>query len=143
MAWTRTTSKVYPNLSSAAVWKKWADVNGWKSWHDDLDHVSMEGPFQKGNHFLLKPKGAPTFKIELTEVAEGKSFTDCTKFFGARMYDSHELEDTAGGVKLTNTLRVEGPLAFLWVNLVAKGVAKAVPAENDALAALAQKEAAR
>lgn len=136
--WTRTTTKTYPGLSKDAVWRLWTDVNGWSRWHSDLDLCKLEGRFEKGNHFLLKPKGAPTFKIELTAVEEGRAFTDCTKFFGARMFDSHLLEETPEGVRLTNTLTVEGPLAFLWIKLVAQKVAATVPAENDALVALAK-----
>jgi hypothetical protein len=136
--WTRSTTKLYPGLAKSEVWRLWTDVNGWQRWHPDLDLCKLEGPFAKGNHFLLKPKGAPTFKIELTQVDEGRAFTDCTRFFGARMYDSHELEETPEGLRLTNTLTVEGPLAFLWVKLVAQNVAATVPAENDALAALAR-----
>jgi hypothetical protein len=139
-AWTRTTTKTYPGVSKADVWRLWADVNTWTRWHPDLDLCKLEGAFAAGNHFLLKPKGAPTFKIELTRVDEGRGFTDCTRFFGARMFDSHELEETPEGVRLTNTLTVEGPLSFLWVKLVAKDVAAAVPAENDALAALAREQ---
>jgi len=38
---------------------------------------------------MLKPKGAPAVKIKLTEINEMQNFTDCTKFFGAKMYDTH------------------------------------------------------
>jgi hypothetical protein len=137
--WSKSSSKLYAGVSMESVWRLWSDVNDWSSWHDDLDHVKMSGEFAVGNHFLLKPKGAPEFKIRIVDMEPGRKFTDCTTFFGAKMYDTHELEETESGLRLTNTLRLTGPLAFLWRKLVAENVAGTVPQENDALIARARK----
>ncbi len=53
------------------------------------------------------------------------------------MYDAHELEDTAEGLRITNIITVKGLLGFIWVNLVAKDVADSVPRQMDALVELA------
>jgi hypothetical protein len=135
--WVRSHSKVYEGVKKDDIWKIWIDVNNWPKWHGDLEYCKMDGPFVVGNHFMLKPKGAPAVKIEFTEIEEGKKFTDCTKFFGAKMYDTHEVEETKEGLKLTNTLVVRGPLKFLWTKLVAQNVAASVPQEMEALVALA------
>ena len=87
---------------------------------------------------MLKPKGVKPVKIVLTQVVPGSSFTDCTSFFGAKMVDTHTMEETAEGVLLTNTLTVSGPLTWLWVKLVAQNVAETVPQEMEALVALAR-----
>jgi hypothetical protein len=137
--WTTTCSKVYSGVTKESVWKLWADVNGWTSWHGDLDYVKMTSEFAVGNHFLLRPKGAPEFKIRIVELLPGRKFTDCTTFFGAKMYDTHELEETEQGLRLTNTLKVTGPLGFVWRKLVAENVAKTAPRENEALVELARK----
>ncbi len=131
--WIRSCAKVYKGITKEDVWRVWTDVNHWTDWHDDLDYCKMERVFQVGNFFKLKPKGGPEFKITLTEVIEGKKFTDCTRFFGAKMYDTHELEETPDGLRLSNTLWVTGPLKWLWIKLVAKNVADSVPSENQAL----------
>ena len=136
--WTKSFSKVYPNITREAVWNIWQDVNNYTTWHDDLDYCRLEGEFKVGNFFRLKPTGAPEFKVVLTEINKNHSFTDCTKFFGAKMYDTHELEDTADGVRISNTIKVTGPLAFLWTKLVAKNVAASAPKEADAIAKLAE-----
>ena len=77
-------------------------------------------------------------KIALVEIDEGRKFTDCTQFFGAKMYDTHAMEETSEGLRLTNTLVVTGPLKLLWIKLVAQKVAKTVPQEMDALVKLAR-----
>ncbi len=91
-----------------------------------------------GSYFFLKPKGAKPVKIQITEVQEGHSFTDRTSFWGAVMEDTHTLEETPEGLTLSHTLTVTGPLKWLWVNLVAKEVARSVPAQTEALVRLAR-----
>lgn len=136
--WTRTYSKTFKNITKKDIWKLWTDVNNWPTWHGDLDYCTLEGAFAVGNHFMLKPKGIKPVKIMLTEIEEGRKFTDCTSFFGAKMVDIHEMEETSEGLRLTNTLKVTGPLKFLWVNLVAKNIADTIPQEMEALVDLAR-----
>lgn len=131
--WIRTYSKIFKNIKKETIWQIWTDVNNWPKWHGDLEYCKLEGAFAVGNHFMLKPKGVKAFKIELTRVEEGRKFTDCTSFFGAKMYDTHELEETPDGLRLINTLVVTGPLGFLWVKLVAQDVADSVPQQMEAL----------
>lgn len=136
--WTRTHSKVFHGITKESIWQLWTDVNKWPLWHGDLEYCTLEGPFVEGNHFMLKPKGIRAFKIILTEIKEGQKFTDCTQFFGAKMYDTHELDTTPDGVRLTNILTVTGPLKFLWIKLVAQNVADSVPQEMETLVELAR-----
>lgn len=131
--WVRRYSKAYQGVSKDEVWKVWKDIDHWVNWHDDLDYCKLLGKFAVGHFFMLKPKGAPAVKIELTEIVEGVKFTDCTRFFGAKMTDTHELEETEEGLRLTNILTVTGPLKWLWIKLVAQHVADTVPDENQAL----------
>ena len=136
--WTRTYSKTFQGIKREDIWPIWADVNNWPAWHGDLDYCKLEGDFIVGNYFMLKPKGANPVKIALTEINLGHYFTDCTAFFGAKMMDTHLMEDTPEGLKLTNKLVVTGPLKWLWVKLVAQKVADTVPEEMESLVKLAR-----
>lgn len=88
----------------------------------------MEGKFEKGNHFILKPKG-PKVKVELLETVPNKSFLDVTKFPLAKMYDNHTFEETPNGLKITNTISVKVILSFIWVKLVAQNIVNALPTD--------------
>lgn len=136
--WTRIYSKTFANIKREDVWHIWTDINNWPTWHGDLDYCKFEGNFEVGNHFFLKPKGVGPVKIMLTEINEGYSFTDCTSFFGAKMYDTHSMEETKEGLKLTNTMIVTGPLKWLWIKLVAQNVAESIPEETESLVKLAR-----
>ena len=136
--WKKTYGQFYPNLSLDAVWQIWTDINNWPKWHGDLDYCKLEGACKVGHHFMLKPKGAPAVKVTLTDIVEKQHFTDTTRFLGATMINTHSMKAQGGGVLLTSTLEMKGPLKWLWIKLVAKNVAHAFPKEMDALAKLAK-----
>ena len=136
--WERKHSKFYENVSGDAIWRIWTDINNWPRWHSDLEYCTLEGDFVVGNYFILKPKGIKAVKIMLASINVGKNFTDCTKFFGAKMFDTHSIVPKGNGILLTNKLIVVGPLKWLWIKLVAQNVADTVPNEMDALVKLAK-----
>lgn len=131
--WKKVYEKTVQGITTEEVWHAWTDINNWPLWHSDLDYCKMEGSFAVGNFFWLKPKTMKQVKIEITAIDKGTSFTDCTSFFGAKMYDTHAVKQTADGLKITNTLVVTGPLSFLWIRLVAQHVAETIPDETEAL----------
>lgn len=137
--WVRDYSQVFQGVNRGAVWRIWTDINNWPLWHGDLDDCKMVGPFEVGNHFMLKPKGMKAVKIMITDINQGYSFTDCTVFPGAKMFDTHSMEETSEGLKLTNKLVVTGPLKWLWIKLVAQHVADTIGDETQALVKLARK----
>jgi hypothetical protein len=137
--WKQVYSKTFKDVRREDVWQIWTDINNWPAWHSDLDYCQLQGEFEVGNHFFLKPKGVRPVKIMLTEIDKGYSFTDCTFFFGAKMYDTHAMEETSDGLKIINTLIVTGPLKWLWIKLVAQNVADSIPEETEALIELARK----
>ena len=136
--WTKIHSQLYTGIKKETIWSLWTDVNNWSKWHDDLDYCRMDGEFVVGNSFMLKPKGAPAVKIILTDIKPGIEFTDCTRFFGAKMVDTHSMSETPDGLLLSNKLVVTGPLRWLWIKLVAKHVADSVPNEVESLVNLAR-----
>jgi hypothetical protein len=125
--WTKSHSIVTNKVTKEQMWKLFADVNNWHTWDEGIEFAKMEGKFEKGNHFLLRPKGGPNVKVELLETLPNQRFLDVTKFPLAKMYDNHIFEETTSGLKITNTITVKGILGFLWVKLVAKKIAEALP----------------
>ena len=127
--WTRSYSIVTKEVTKEQMWKLFANVNNWHTWDNGIEFAKIEGKFEKGNHFMLRPKGGPNVKVELLETIENKNFLDVTKFPLAKMYDNHSFEETKDGLKITNTISVKGLLSFLWVKIVAKNIADALPTD--------------
>ena len=137
--WIRSYSKTFKGVKSQDVWRIWTDIDNWPKWHGELDYCKLEGGFKVGNHFMLKPKGMGAVKIILTEIKDGVSFTDCTKFFGAKMYDTHSMKKHKDGLILSNKLIVTGPLKWLWIKLVAQNVADTIANKTEELVKLVRK----
>lgn len=131
--WKRNYSKAFKDIKREDVWSVLTDVNNWPVWHGDLDYCKLDGNFEVGNYFILKPKGVKPVKILLTEINEGYSFTDCTSFFGAKMYDTHSICETEDGLKISNEIVVTGFLKWLWIKLVAQNVSDTVEEETESL----------
>ncbi|CAC9975348.1 SRPBCC family protein [Flavobacterium panici] len=127
--WSKSHSIITKDVTKEQMWNLFADVNNWHTWDTGIEYAKLEGNFEKGNHFLLRPNGGPNVKVELLEVLENKRFLDVTNFPLAKMYDEHVFEETPNGLKITNTISVKGLLGFLWVKLVAKKIVDNLPAD--------------
>lgn len=128
--WSKTYTTTTDKVSAGQMWRLLADVNNWHTWDDGVDYAQMTGAFKEGNFFTLKPKGGPKVKIRIVETVENRKFVDQTNFPLARMYGEHLLEETAQGLKITTTMRVEGALGFLWRKIVAEGIVKGLEADT-------------
>lgn len=127
--WTKSHSIVTKEATKEQLWKLFADVNNWQTWDTGIEYAKMEGKFEKGNFFELKPKGGPKLKIKLIEAIENQKFVDFTSFPLAKMYGEHTFEETPHGLKITTTMKVEGILGFLWRKIVAEDIVNSLPAE--------------
>ena len=131
--WTKSYSKKFSGLNVKQVWSVWINVNEWHLWQPSIECSQMEGDFKVGNGFLLKPKKGPKVNIELIQIEAFKSFTDLTRFPGAKMYGLHELIEHENELEIKTTMSIGGPLSFLWRMLVAEGVASGMPAQTESL----------
>jgi hypothetical protein len=129
--WSKTHSIVTSEATKEQMWKLFEDVNNWHTWDEGIEYAKIDGEFQKGNFFILKPKKGPKIKIQLVEAVKNKKFVDLTRFPLAKMYGEHVFEETPKGLKITTTMSVEGMLSSLWVKLVARDIANALPVEME------------
>lgn len=136
--WKKIVTKKYENVDAKRIWQLWKDIDNWPTWHDDLDYCKLDGKFEVGSHFMLKPKNMGPVKIELVSIDEGKEFTDCTKFPGAKMFDTHKVAQIGRDVEVSNILYVTGILKWLWILLVARKVAASIEDEMDKVVELAR-----
>ncbi|MDR1182136.1 MAG: SRPBCC family protein [Bacteroidales bacterium] len=127
--WSKSHSIVTKEVTKEQMWKLFADVNNWHTWDKGIEFARLEGKFEVGNFITLRPQGGPDVKMELPVVIENERFLSIAKFPLAKMYDDHLFEETNGGLKITITITVKGLLSFLWVKLVARKNAEALPAD--------------
>jgi Polyketide cyclase / dehydrase and lipid transport len=117
-------------LTTTQVWAAMTDLSSWSRWNPGVASARLiSNDFVAGGQFELKPLAGPTVRIDLVSVEAPTAFTDCTSFPFAKMYGIHTHEAIEGGVRMTITMRLVGPLAWLWYRLVAKGIIEGLPAE--------------
>jgi polyketide cyclase/dehydrase/lipid transport protein len=127
--WSKTHSIVTKEVTREQLWKLYSDIDNWHTWDSGVESARLEGKFEVGSYFQLKPKGGPKVRIQLVEIIPNRKFVDMTRFPLAKMYGEHTFEDTTEGVRMTITMKVEGILAGLWRRIVAQGIVDKLPGE--------------
>ncbi len=133
-------SRIVENITKEEIFAKWADINNWHTFNDDIKYAKLDGEFKEGNFFTLGLKGGQKVKIKLLKIEKNKSFTDLTKFPLAKMYGIHEIEEKNGKIEMKATIKIEGILSFLWKKIVAQGVADKLGDDMDRLIRLIKNE---
>jgi len=136
--WSTSSTFDAPGLTAAAVWSAaYADASAWPAWNDALASASLEEPFVVGSRARVRFRTGLRLRFTLVEVEPERVFTDESRLPGARMGHRHELEPTADGVRLVNTIYIRGPLARLWVPILGPQATKGLPGWQRRAAALA------
>lgn len=141
MQWQKSYEIEVSGLKPEQVWAVWTDINHWHEWDSDIDYARTDEPFQKGCRFVLKPKGGPKVRLEIVECKVLESYTDLTRFPLAHMYGHHEMKVLeSGNLHLKTTMRLRGPLTFLWRKLVAQNIVNALPQDTANLIRIAKEK---
>lgn len=132
--WQRSYSKTVYGLTPEQIWQVWSDVAHRSRWDDDTEWARANGPFVQGTVITMKPKGwSKAVTMEIVECTPYQSFTDYTKFPLAKLYGTHHMEKDGNGLKLTTTIKLVGPLSWLWRKLVAQEIVDTLPHQTDLL----------
>ncbi|WP_290049643.1 SRPBCC family protein [Amycolatopsis solani] len=97
---------------AAAIWPLWADTTRWPEWDAGVRSVVVDGPFTAGTSGTMTMDGMPPIPFTLTEVTEGRSFTDETRLPDSFLRFEHVLTDVEGGTRITYRVTVDGPEGF-------------------------------
>ena len=102
-------------MSAGELWSRaYADPRSWPKWNGALASAELEGPFQAGSRVRVRFRSGLRLRFELVEVEPERLFTDESRLPGARMGHRHAIEPITGGVRLSNTIYIAGPLSSLW-----------------------------
>jgi hypothetical protein len=96
--------------SAEAAWTAWTDVESW-SRYDHIETARVDGAFQPGATITTKAKGFPSSTLTVTRVERPSLWVDESRSPGIRMTFDHVVEPGEGGTRLTERVRMSGPLA--------------------------------
>ena len=67
------------SAAAETVWRIFRDVPGWKNWNAGIERIDIDGPFETGTWFTMKPPGEDPLRSRLVEVREDECFADETR----------------------------------------------------------------
>jgi hypothetical protein len=133
-----TTSRLRSEVEPAAVWSKaYADASAWPRWNAEIKSAKLEGPLAIGARAKIVFRSGLRLRFAVVEYEEGRLFTDESRMPGARIGHRHLIEREGGGVQLTNTIYIEGPLCWLWRRVLGPAAARTLPDAQRAVVRLA------
>src|SRR5664279_2338988 len=100
--WTKSHSIVTKEATKEQMWNLFTDVNNWHIWNHEIEFAKLEGKFETGNHYIIKPRNGRAVIVELLEIIEKKRCLELGKFPLAKMYYDHLLEETGNGLKIVS-----------------------------------------
>jgi uncharacterized membrane protein len=120
---TEFTTSRHISAPAQAVWEVLFDVARWPEWTPTINSVERldQGPFAVGSRARVRQPKLPRAVWEVTEVAEGRSFTWEATGPGMRTIARHEVVPDADGATVTLSIEQTGPMgavaALVWRRL--------------------------
>lgn len=136
--WEKSYSVTAPDIEPIQIWKIWSDIPIRPKWDDDTEWATIDGSFRKDAIFFMKIKNGPKLKMKITECIPNQSFTDSYQFFLAKLDVTHFMEKTNEGLRLTTTVKITGPLRWIWQKLVVENIVASLPHQTNLLINLAR-----
>lgn len=125
MAWERSSS-MHTTASTKAVWKRHVTAADWVADDGMTKAASFAEPPRTGEGGTVTGSTGKT-KFTFTEVTPTRRMTQEFKLPGARLTLGHELEPDTAGLRLTHTVRLDGPLAPIFILIVGLSLARSRP----------------
>ena len=133
-----TTSTYEAEVEPRSVWDRaYADASAWPEWNPEIKAASLDGAFELGASARVRFRNGARLRFRIVELEEGRLFTDEARLPLARMGHRHLLEPRDGGVRLTNTIYIEGPLSALWSRVLGGSAERAASEGQREAAGLA------
>jgi hypothetical protein len=107
--WT-TEHSIEMTATPEAVWKLWADVDGWPEWNADIDHIEISGPFEVGSIISMTPRGQQPVELRIAEARAPMIFVDEARIADTIVRTTHGVEPvTDRTVRVTYRMEISDP----------------------------------
>ena len=135
----QTESSFDSDVTASAVWERaYADASAWPRWNGELAESTLDGPLRVGALARIRFRTGLRLRFRITECEPERVFTDEARLPLARMGHRHLIEPRDGGVRLVNTIYIEGSLTPLWSRILGPRAERSLPDAQRAIAALSR-----
>ena len=127
--------------SPERVWSIWSDTSNWPDWNHDMESVSLAGAFASGTTGTMRTRSGGQHSVILEDVVPGRAFTVNSDGMPAtRLRFRCEVEAAGSGSRISQSVTLSGPLAWLFTPMAGGRIADTFPALLRGLATAAEKE---
>lgn len=110
------------------IWTAWIAVERWPEWDTELASATLDGSFALGAKGRLKPKRGPMSEFFISELTPGESYTFTTRLPLCELKVRRHLTPKDGaGAFFTHEVSFDGPLSFVFGNLLGRRYREALP----------------
>jgi hypothetical protein len=130
---------VETKASPQAIWKIWSDTSTWPQWNPDVLAMALNGPFASGTTGTMTNKQG-SHAIQLEDVVAGRSFRLETSVIPLTRFsfECQVAPGATGTTRVSQGIRVKGPLGGIVGGLMGKQIANSFPALLQGLASKAE-----
>lgn len=99
-------------VSAAAIWRIWSDVEKWGEWNADIESIGIDGAFAAGSTIAMTPRGGEPVMLRIATAERDKAFVDVADLGSAIVTTTHRIEPLDGGrVRVVYRTEITGPAA--------------------------------
>jgi uncharacterized protein YndB with AHSA1/START domain len=126
------------------VWRIWSDTSTWPTWNPDIAAIELNGPMRAGASGSMTTRSGGRHAIVIETVEPGRAFELVTAGppLTRLIFRCQVLPSTTGS-RISQGVRLRGPLAPLFAGMMAKRIAQTFPPVLRGLANQAEASAAR
>ena len=122
-----TTAESHTDAPPSAVWALWCDAGRWRDWNEQIVSAELLRPFEQGAtarvHFKRFPRA---LRFTITQLEDGRAFTDETRLPGARLGHEHRVDRIDGRTRIFHRLYFDGPAERVWALVMGRQMQIAV-----------------
>jgi hypothetical protein len=124
------------------IWKIWSNFHEAPLWDSDVSQCQLEGPFQTGTAGQCVLSNGLKMPLRLLAVEPQESYRNSARLLWIRLEFDHRLRRLSPDeTQVIHSVRISGPLSFLYRRLLRKMLTTAMTTALGNLRALAEQRA--
>ncbi len=122
-----------------AIWRLWSDPSTWQDWNPNVQRMEVNGPFVDGTTGIMHTPSGQHHQIAFANIRLGHSFDLETAVIPLTHFTFHcEVVHSPEGSTISQTLKISGPLGFVFGPMAGERIAASFEPLLAGLAAKAE-----
>jgi uncharacterized protein YndB with AHSA1/START domain len=120
--------------SAEKVWAIWSDPAGWGGWNPNVTTMDMASPLKLGAEGVMNTPAGQHHQMKVIDLQPGRSFTLETSVIPlSRFQFTCSVVPAGGRTKVSQTVKVVGPMGWLFDPMMGDQIAKDFDSVLDGL----------